>query len=208
MRPLRIAAAFLVTGLLACEPGTLTDAAQAPQYRVHDASIVTYVFSFNSAGFQFDFGNTATVQTGSFSYDADNPVNFGNGRGFYVVDLNFVPSLSFHSQRDIGWVPQPTFDETTIETRKGELEILNDQWDLLDQGGNVVFQISAAPDGGGGFTGAIAGVGHFTTVTYTLVVDGKVTTCHMPGTSAEVTLAIPIAALQSHVGHGDTIGLC
>jgi hypothetical protein len=44
-------------------------------------------------------------------------------------------------------------------------------------------------------------------VTYTLVDDGKVTICHKPGTPAEGTLAIPIAALDPHLGHGDTIGL-
>jgi hypothetical protein len=209
MRALRIVPAFLVAGLLACEPTAPTDAMRAPQYSRVDDNTITYVFSFNSTGFQFDFGNRATVQTGSFSYDADNPVSFSNGQGFYVVDFNFVPSLSFDPQFDIGWVPQPTFDESTVETLRGQLKVLNDQWGLVDSGGNIVFQISAIPDGDGGFTGFISGgAGPFTTVTYTLVVDGKVTICHKPGTPAEGTLAIPIAALDPHLGHGDTIGLC
>ena len=115
---------------------------------------VTYVFSFNSVGFEFDFGNTATVQTGSFSYDSGNPVSFNNGQGFYIVDFNFAPTLSFDSQRDIGWVPQPIFDNTTVETWSGQLNIINDQWELFDSDGNMVFRIYAWPDGGGGLQAA------------------------------------------------------
>jgi hypothetical protein len=117
--------------------------------------IVTYVFSFNSTGFEFDFGNNNTIQTGSFSYDSSNPISFNNGQGFYIVDFNFESTVSFDSQRDIGWVPQPTFDATTVETWGGQLNIINDQWELFDSDGNMVFQIWADPDGGGGFTGAI-----------------------------------------------------
>jgi hypothetical protein len=166
--------------------------------------IVTYVFSFNSTGFDFDFGNNNTIQTGSFSYDSSNPVSFNNGQGYYIFDFNFVPSLSFDSQRDIGWVPQPTFDATTVETLQGQLNILNDQWELFDSDGNIVFQMDAYPDGGGGFTGAIG----FASVTYTLVIDNKITICHKPGTPAEKTLRIPIEALDGHLGHGDMIGPC
>jgi hypothetical protein len=173
--------------------------------------IVTYVFSFNSTGFEFDFGNSNTIQTGTFSYDSSNPVIFNNGQGFYIFDFNFVPSVSFDSQRDIGWVPQPSFDETTIETWSGQLDVINDQWELFDSDGNMVFQISAHPDGSGGFTGTIGETrpgGVLTAATFTLVIDNKITICHKPGTPAEKTLLIPIEALDGHLGHGDLIGPC
>ncbi|MBN1580506.1 MAG: FecR domain-containing protein [Anaerolineae bacterium] len=37
---------------------------------------------------------------------------------------------------------------------------------------------------------------------------GEVTICHKPGTPAERTMTISRSALQSHLGHGDTIGPC
>jgi hypothetical protein len=172
---------------------------------------VTYVFSFNPVGFEFDFGKNNTIQTGSFSYDSSNPVSFNNGQGFYIVDFNFEPTLSFDSQRDIGWVPQPSYDATTVETLQGQLNIFNDQWELFDPDGNMVFQIIANPDGGGGFTGTISENlpgGFLTSVTYTLVIDEKITICHKPGTPAEKTLLIPINALDGHLSHGDMISPC
>jgi hypothetical protein len=38
--------------------------------------------------------------------------------------------------------------------------------------------------------------------------DERVTICHKPGTPAEKTLSIPRPALDSHLGHGDTMGPC
>jgi hypothetical protein len=40
------------------------------------------------------------------------------------------------------------------------------------------------------------------------VIEGKVTICHKPGTTAERTGAIPEDALAGHLGHGDTLGEC
>lgn len=134
---------------------------------------VTYKFSFDSTGFQFDFGNEAPVQIGSFSYD-DSPVNFANGEGFYLVDFDLAPELSFDPGRDIGWVPEPDFDNTTIETRQGELSLFNDQWELFDSNGLLVFQIFARPDGAGGFIGEIVenGTGVSAPVSYTQIPVG------------------------------------
>ncbi|MDN3669382.1 hypothetical protein QWY93_08575 [Echinicola jeungdonensis] len=174
-------------------------------------NIVTYLFSFNSAGFNFDFGISETVQTGSFSYDSDNPVNFNNGLGFYVFDFEFVPTLSFDPQRDIGWVLQPIFDNTTVEVPHGQLKISNDQWELFDSEGNLVFQIFANPDDDGGFTGHISEIalgGGFAILTYTQVNDGKVTICHRPGMQGQKTMKIPIGALDAHLRHGDSLGQC
>lgn len=173
--------------------------------------IVTYVFSFNSTGFEFDFANNNTIQTGSFSYNSSNPISFNNGQGFHIFDFNFESAVSLDSQRDIGWVPQPTFDATTVETLKGQLNIINDQWELFDLDGNMVFQIWAQPDGGGGFTGEIIEYGNGTglaSVTNTLVIDNKIAICHKPGTPAEKTLRIPIKGLDGHLSHGDLIGPC
>lgn len=100
-----------------------------------------------------------------------------------------------------------SFDNTTIETLHGELEIENDQWELFDSNGTIVFQIFANPDGGGGFTGEIVGAGGRADVTYALVND-RVTICHKPNTPAQKTLVIPCHALAGHVRHGDTIGAC
>ena len=36
----------------------------------------------------------------------------------------------------------------------------------------------------------------------------KVKICHKPGTPAEKTLELPLAAVKGHVGHGDSIGEC
>ena len=36
----------------------------------------------------------------------------------------------------------------------------------------------------------------------------EVTICHMPGEPAEKTLRIPLQALNGHLGHGDTLGIC
>lgn len=38
--------------------------------------------------------------------------------------------------------------------------------------------------------------------------DGKVTICHKPGTPAQKTMVIPIAALAGHLEHGDVLGPC
>ena len=38
--------------------------------------------------------------------------------------------------------------------------------------------------------------------------DGLITICHKPGTPAEKTMTIPLAALPAHLGHGDFIGSC
>lgn len=38
--------------------------------------------------------------------------------------------------------------------------------------------------------------------------DDKVTVCHKPGTPAQKTLAVPAAALEAHLAHGDYAGLC
>lgn len=105
---------ILITGCSQTEGPTTPE--ETPTYAGEQALLksddgddtVTYKFFFNSDGFEFDFGNTATVQIGSFSYDRDNPVSFDNGQGFYVVDFNFAPALSFDSERDIGWVPIPS----------------------------------------------------------------------------------------------------
>ena len=116
-------------------------------------------------------------------------------------------ALSFDSGRDIGWVPQPSFDNTTVETEQGELEIDNDQWELFDSNGDIVFQIFANP-AAGGFTGEISETGGTSAdVTYALV-DDMVTICHKPNTPAQKTLVIPCRALAGHVRHGDTVGAC
>ncbi len=36
----------------------------------------------------------------------------------------------------------------------------------------------------------------------------RVTICHKPGTPAEKTMTLPQAAVQGHLGHGDTLGPC
>ena len=203
---------ILITGCSKTEGPTTPE--ETPTYAGEQAllksdanrSSVTYKFFFNSDGFEFDFGNTAKVQVGSFSYDRDNPVSFDNGEGFYVVDFNFAPALSFDSGRDIGWVPIPSFDATTVETLTGEFEIENDQRELFDSNGDIVFQIFANPDNGG-FTGEIVGGGGSADVTYALVND-RVTICHKPNTPAQKTLVIPCRALAGHVRHGDTVGAC
>lgn len=38
--------------------------------------------------------------------------------------------------------------------------------------------------------------------------DGLITICHKPGSPAEQTMTIPLAALPAHLGHGDFIGSC
>lgn len=51
----------------------------------------------------------------------------------------------------------------------------------------------------------------FPTTTATLVptpTGSVVTICHRPGTPAEKTLTLPVAALNGHLGHGDTLGAC
>jgi hypothetical protein len=123
----------------------------------------------------------------SFTYDGNSPVNFDNGEGFYVVNFNFVPTLSFHPDRDIGWVPEPDWDAPTVETPKGELGIENDQWELYDSNGILIFQLSAEPDGGG-FTGEIgenvAG-GGFAEVSFTLIECNGMSCDDVPGQECE-----------------------
>ncbi len=46
------------------------------------------------------------------------------------------------------------------------------------------------------------------TMTTTATPGGMVTICHKPGTPAEQTKTLPIAALGGHLGHGDTMGAC
>jgi hypothetical protein len=168
--------AFLALGVIGVQPVS----ADPP-------NTVKYEFSFDSTGFQFDFGNSETVQTGSFTYDGNSPVNFDNGEGFYVVNFNFVPTLSFHPDRDIGWVPEPDWDAPTVETPKGELGIENDQWELYDSNGILIFQLSAEPDGGG-FTGEIgenvAG-GGFAEVSFTLIECNGMSCDDVPGQECE-----------------------
>lgn len=38
--------------------------------------------------------------------------------------------------------------------------------------------------------------------------DGKVELCHKPGTPAQKKLALPLAAVPGHLGHGDLLGPC
>jgi hypothetical protein len=46
------------------------------------------------------------------------------------------------------------------------------------------------------------------TTTPTATTDGMVTICHKPGTPAQQTKILPVAALGGHLGHGDTLGPC
>jgi hypothetical protein len=46
------------------------------------------------------------------------------------------------------------------------------------------------------------------TLTPTAMPGSMVTICHKPGTPAEQTKTLPIAALTGHLGHGDTLGAC
>jgi hypothetical protein len=204
------ALAALLFGLVACtevpvEP-VYSDTA-VPSFSVHhDDGTVSYLFSFNATGFAFDFGNKATVQIGTFTYDSEDPVDFYNGQGFYVTHLDFG-GLSLDPQLDHAWVPQPTSDDSTIGIGPGEV---NDQWFLVESGGNYVFDLSGYPNGVGGFVGRIAESGTFAEaiVTYTLVEDGRVPICHKPGEASEHALVISVKGVAGHLLHGDTIGPC
>ncbi len=113
-----------------------------------EAGSVTWEFTFSSAEFSFDFGTVSTDEVGQFTYeDTLQPVF--NGEGFPVTDFQ-LGGLHLDSARDIFWVPDPLFDNTTIEESDADL---NDRWELFDGSGVLRFQLIANPDGLGGFAG-------------------------------------------------------
>lgn len=58
-------------------------------------------------------------------------------------------------------------------------------------------------------TTVVVTVGMLVGLTSTAFANGpQVTLCHKPGTPAEMTKTVPVAAVPGHLGHGDTLGPC
>jgi hypothetical protein len=72
---------------------------------------------------------------------------------------------------------------------------------------------NSIPSIGGTITGTVtvtptATMTPTSTMTPTATTSGMVTICHKPGTPAQQTKILPVAALGGHLGHGDTLGPC